>query len=516
MKKKLAALLMLALLLSCLSCTALAVDMTMEIQCPKCYTSWECTIVSGRPLGPDTHTLHLKCNTCSSTFTITGNHDYEGYEFGTSTGICRLCDYHCPHPTDSVAEANCISPKRCGLCNMVLEDGVDLTNHADEFGYEPYNAYEHHFVWICCKMEIEAPAPHRWVDGQCCDCGYWCKHPGWSDGVCVICGDECPHESYTAGVCDACGSFCPSSGDNATCLTAANCEACGTSHINPSKHEGTLAWVQTATAHRQVWSCCKAVENEGEHSWDQNGLCTTCEYQCLHDFDEETDTCSICQFHCDHSTSDVDEAVEPSCTEMGRTAGSHCAVCAKALVAQEVIPALGHEVGFEAAVYEAETGGEAIAIQAQLLCGHSDALRFVPSKELELVDSSGLSGSFAGVSCGVAEVTMESESGIPARGSCTVIVHSASRMILPESLSQIGEEAFAGMPAQEFVLPDTVETIESKAFAGCSSLLLINLPDGVRIADDAFADCERLTIICTENSSAQAYAEAHDMAYVIH
>ena len=265
-----------------------------------------------------------------------------------------------------------------------------------------------------------------------------------------------------------------------------------------------------------MWSCCKAVEDEGEHSWDQNGLCTTCEYQCLHDFDEETDTCSICQFHCDHSTSDVDEAVEPSCTEMGRTAGSHCAVCAKALVAQEVLPALGHEVGFAAAVYEAETGGEAIAIQAQLLCGHSDALRFVPSKELELVDSSGLSGSFAGGSCGVAEVTMESESGIPARGSCTVIVHSASRMILPESLSQIGEEAFAGMPAQEFVLPDTVETIESKAFAGCGSLLLINLPDGVRIADDAFADCEHLTIICTENSSAQAYAEAHDMAYVIH
>ena len=111
---------------------------------------------------------------------------------------------------------------------------------------------------------------------------------------------------------------------------------------------------------------------------------------------------------------------------------------------------------------------------------------------------------------------MESESGIPARGSCTVIVHSASRMILPENLSQIGEEAFAGMPAQEFVLPDTVETIESKAFAGCSNLLLINLPDGVRIADDAFADCEHLTIICTENSSAQAYAEAHDIAYVIH
>ena len=38
----------------------------------------------------------------------------------------------------------------------------------------------------------------------------------------------------------------------------------------------------------------------------------------------------------------TDEAVEPTCTEPGLTAGSHCAVCGAVLTAQEKIPALDH------------------------------------------------------------------------------------------------------------------------------------------------------------------------------
>ncbi len=37
-----------------------------------------------------------------------------------------------------------------------------------------------------------------------------------------------------------------------------------------------------------------------------------------------------------------DEAVEPTCTEDGLTAGEHCGVCGEVLTAQEVIPADGH------------------------------------------------------------------------------------------------------------------------------------------------------------------------------
>lgn len=39
----------------------------------------------------------------------------------------------------------------------------------------------------------------------------------------------------------------------------------------------------------------------------------------------------------------IDKAVNPTCTEIGLTEGSHCSKCGKVIISQEVIPALGHE-----------------------------------------------------------------------------------------------------------------------------------------------------------------------------
>ena len=46
----------------------------------------------------------------------------------------------------------------------------------------------------------------------------------------------------------------------------------------------------------------------------------------------------------------VDAAVEATCTEAGKTAGSHCEVCNEVIKAQDVIPALGHTEVTDAAV----------------------------------------------------------------------------------------------------------------------------------------------------------------------
>lgn len=40
----------------------------------------------------------------------------------------------------------------------------------------------------------------------------------------------------------------------------------------------------------------------------------------------------------------VDEGIKPTCTEPGKTEGSHCSVCGEVLISQEEVPVLGHEV----------------------------------------------------------------------------------------------------------------------------------------------------------------------------
>ena len=68
-----------------------------------------------------------------------------------------------------------------------------------------------------------------------------------------------------------------------------------------------------------------------------------------YDWTGNNQTISYENLPCRH-VPETDPAEEPNCTETGRTEGSHCSVCGEVLVAQEVIPSLGHSEVIDAVV----------------------------------------------------------------------------------------------------------------------------------------------------------------------
>ncbi len=63
-----------------------------------------------------------------------------------------------------------------------------------------------------------------------------------------------------------------------------------------------------------------------------------------------SDTVTVAVGEANGHTEVEDAAVEPTCTEPGKTAGKHCSVCNEVLVAQQEVPAKGHTEVEDAAV----------------------------------------------------------------------------------------------------------------------------------------------------------------------
>ena len=299
MKKRLAFLLIAALLLSCLSGTALALDVGDE--CPYCQIgTLSSTITFAYNWG---HMIYAKCSNyqCGMDVLINQeNHDLTGL--------------------------TCWNGAKCPICHW---DYLNPDNHEDFCKLKWITtATTHKQVWSACyKVEV-AETAHNWSNGVCLDCDYVCEHD-WSD---------------KNGVCKICKLPCTNVPEGATCTTAAQCSVCSSYHLNPNEHDDSckLQWTTTETTHKGVWSGCKVEVPEATHRWSNgqcldcgdacthsegtkkwdtdpythmqywsccglemidshnwsNGQCLDCDYVCEHDWSDKNGVCKICKLPC--------------------------------------------------------------------------------------------------------------------------------------------------------------------------------------------------------------------------
>ena len=133
---------------------------------------------------------------------------------------------------------------------------------------------------------------------------------------------------------------------------------------------------------------------------------------------------------------------------------------------------------------------------------------FTSSNEaVATVDAAGM---VTGVAPGAAIITAVVGDSLTAE--CLAIVHGETQAVIPAGTLAIGEEAFAGIVAQEIILPEGLESIGSGAFAGCAQLRLINLPlSATDIAADALDGAEGVMLLVLPESEGLAFAEANGL-----
>ena len=80
-------------------------------------------------------------------------------------------------------------------------------------------------------------------------------------------------------------------------------------------------------------------------------------------------------------------------------------------------------------------------------------------------------------------------------------------LVLPASLTEIGEEAFAGVAAQRIDLPEGIESIGSRAFADSESLCFVVIPNvSVQIDSAAFQNSPYVRIAAPDGGTVKAFA----------
>ena len=364
MRRKLAGLLALALLLACMNSPALAllsVGQNYYVTCPKC-NSFGCTVNTVTPKA-EGHEIKFVCMNF-----INGLPCYNSFT--------KMYDH-------SGGTATCTGGKLCTDCGYEYT-ARDPDNHASTAWVWDQTATAHQKVLECCGEPCSSREDHSWSKGKCSICDYSCAH-NYINGVCSICRAACTHADGHAewrrtltthqefwsccgaacngseaephfydgnnGRCRTCLHTCPHPSEYreaATCVSGPKCTLCNMKlgDAVPTAHpEGELDYAKVdANTHQFICLICRQGILEPEsHNW-YNGNCAHCGYTCLHPswIDGECATCGLPCAHDWRNKDGVCTKCHSACTEVPEGATCRTAVPCSVCGSEHTNPAV-HE-----------------------------------------------------------------------------------------------------------------------------------------------------------------------------
>ena len=111
------------------------------------------------------------------------------------------------------------------------------------------------------------------------------------------------------------------------------------------------------------------------------------------------------------------------------------------------------------------------------------------------------------------EETLQRARGIAMSAKATTDIPAA--IALPQALTIIEEEAFAGIAASRIEITESVTAIEARAFADCENLQAILIPESVlKIDDTAFTGCQGVTVYGVKGTEAERIAVLYGFTFV--
>ena len=224
-----------------------------------------------------------------------------------------------------------------------------------------------------------------------------------------------------------------------------------------------------------------------------------------------------------HHTEVIDAMIESTCATEGKTEGKHCSVCDEILVAQSAIPMKPHVNGnWVSTDIESEIN--------RLCCNCNTVLETkTVSAGLEYtLNNDGISYSVSGYGTCTEETTIiipDVYNNLPVTGiAASAFWRSAlydeqmTNIVIPESVSQIGNNAFYGcIHLRNITIPDMVTSIGYGVFSGCTSLISITIGRSVNSIDkSAFNGCSALSHITFKgNIPSYSYSNISQLTTIV-